>query len=1008
MRLFKNRRKTIGWILTLLGLILGLGTWRLLVHNLQPSSIEKNVQKTVIKLDKELQTLIDNGVILNEIEKEKTGVFVYTGDSLTYWNNNEIHPKLLKRRILVGRDTICNCPSGDYYIKSIIKDNKSYYLFKMINSHYKIENQYFVNSYKLFPFFIESSIRFHQNEGDFNIYNNNGKLLTRGSLSGTAKLKKPFNYIWHLPFSILSIIGLYLALVGQKKRESENKTKKEILKIGIILILVLSITGTFVHYKRENLSENEQMKVQAEKLLEKREFSFEKSFAVFAEQIKTDTNIRNMLFDESNVLADVILGYSKELLFDKKMKEYTTTLTICKPNEEITIEPEGYISVCEEYFKDKLINNAYNQVNKNLYFIDYYTLDPNYLGIIDIYSTDSLKSKTLYFEYYKPIAPEGFGFPQLIQEKDNENTNNYSVANYKNQLLVYKYGKFIYPNYLEGIKVKDRETTIDKGYKHYSIQDEKGNSIIISKRQKGWSEITAPFSMIFLSLLIPLLIIYWILKPQKSKEGKNRNLQQKLQNLVLSTLALTFAAIGPISIIYIQSIYNQKTQATQFETTRTLAIEMTINHNIKALLQYPSKENWNNILQQYASSFFTDLNLYNLEGTLLATTRQEIYDLNLQAPIMNSEAYENIHKQKELYYTHKEHLGKGTFESAYIPLNDENGNALAYLNTPYFSSTEDLHKEITNFILTYINIILLLLAIALLFVFNITKKLTQPLMLIQEKIKETKIDKKNEPIKWNSDDEIGRLIKEYNKLIVELEKSTNELKRTTTEIAWRGVAREVAHEIKNSLTPMKLSVQLLQRSIEKKDNNIEEKMQRTTNTIIEQIDALSNIADSFSRYAKLPENHPEPIELVQIIKNIINLYDNTENIEFGFHYNSESNYIFIGDKTNLNSALNNLIKNATQAIGSKQDGKIIIILESQENTYEIYVKDNGKGIKEEDKEKIFVPNFTTKTGGSGIGLSLTYNIIQSMQGNITFESEEGIGTQFKIELPKKANKETKQ
>ena len=198
---------------------------------------------------------------------------------------------------------------------------------------------------------------------------------------------------------------------------------------------------------------------------------------------------------------------------------------------------------------------------------------------------------------------------------------------------------------------------------------------------------------------------------------------------------------------------------------------------------------------------------------------------------------------------------------------------------------------------------------------------------------------------------------------------------------------------------MRLSVQLLQRNI---DNGkaTPEQIQRTTNTLIEQIDALSDIASSFSSYAKLPENHPAPLDLAELIQNVVNLYDNAENIEFTYDYDKTKDHTYNGDKTNLNSVVGNLIKNATQAIGNKPDGKIEVGLKNTETSFIINVKDNGKGIKDEDKERIFLPNFTTKSGGSGVGLSLSYSIVQAAGGSITFESTEGEGAEFVIELPK--------
>ena len=473
-----------------------------------------------------------------------------------------------------------------------------------------------------------------------------------------------------------------------------------------------------------------------------------------------------------------------------------------------------------------------------------------------------------------------------------------------------------------------------------------------------------------------------------------------MQAVVLLTLGISFIAIGPVSVLYMRTLYNQNITDAQFETTRTLSLEMRNNLDCATLMQTASKHTWTDILQHYANTFFTDLNLYRLNGQLLATTRPEIYEYNLQAPVMNAEAYHSLDSNKDLFFTHEEHLGKGKYESAYIPLTDANGNTLAYLNTPYFASSTDLHNEIRNYILTYLNIIIILFGGALFFILLITRHLTRPLALIQNKLGDLKIDQKNEPIEWNNNDEIGALVKQYNQLIVELEKSAAELKRTTAESAWRGVARQVAHEIKNSLTPMRLSVQLLQRNI---DNGkaTPEQIQRTTNTLIEQIDALSDIASSFSRYAKLPENHPAPLDLAELVQNVVNLYDNVENIEFYYDFDKAKDHTYNGDKTNLNSVVGNLIKNATQAIGSKPGGRIDVGLKNTETAFIISVKDNGKGIKDEDKDRIFLPNFTTKTGGSGVGLSLSYNIVHAAGGTIAFESQEGEGTEFVIVLPKK-------
>ena len=966
---------------------------------LNENLVQKNIQKSVLKMDKEMQLLIEKGLNHQEFEKTQTGLTVFMNDTLVFWNRNEINPKLMKRKTKVGIDTICSLASGNYYVKSYERGSMTYYVYKQVNTSYQIENHYFINRFQMLPRFIEANISFSNSESETELKNKEGKVLAYYQFTDKPKLKEQYKYVWQLPFAILLIIGACMACGRRRETITPKKSKSRAIEIGIAIILLVSILGTYIYYRFTEKLENAQMQKQAQNLLEKRDEAFESSYETFAEQIKSDTNIREMLFAESNVLADVILGYSKDLLYDETMQTYITTLTLCAPEEEITIQPEGYVSNCDDYFLEKLANNKQKRVREGLYFMDYYTLDPNYLGKIKIVSKDSLQQKNLYFEFYKPIAPEGFGFPQLLQESNSQKPYDYSVANYRDNLLVYKYGRYVYPNFLNSLKLKDQEFTLSRHFKHYAIIDNDYNAIVISKPTKAFSEITAPFALIFLGLTIPFLLIIWLIRPKEHTKWRDRSLRRRLQTVIFSTLGISFLIVGPVSVFYMQTLYNQKTTTSQFETTRTISIEMRNDLDFNNLMRTASKDDWTEILRHYATTFFTDLNLYQLNGQLLATTRPEIFELNLQAPLMNAEAYQQMQHNKALFFTHEEHLGKGKYESSYIPIADENGNTLAYLNTPYFSSATDLQKEIKDFVLTYINIILVLLGIALIFILRLSKRLTEPLSLIQNKLGDIKIDQKNEPIEWTRDDEIGALVKQYNKLIVELARSAAELKRTTTESAWRGVARQVAHEIKNSLTPMRLSVQLLQRNI---DNGkaTPEQIQRTTNTLIEQIDALSDIASSFSRYAKLPENHPQPLNLAELVGNVVNLYDNAENIEFHYAFDKTKDHTYKGDKTNLNSAVGNLVKNAVQAIGSKPNGKIEVTLQSTEKAFIISVKDNGKGIKEEDKDRIFLPNFTTKSGGSGVGLSLTYNIVQAAGGTISFESQENVGTEFLIELPK--------
>lgn len=997
---FRAIGQGILWISLLLLLLAG---W-LAYDSTRSSSLIHHLQHGLSHSEVEMQSILDQGVDLETGIDPSFGLLVFSNDSLIYWNTNELNPKLLRRRVRIGHDTICSINSGDYYIKSLSQGPTSYYLFRLINSTYHIENQYFTNRCLLLPQWIEASVGFGPNLDGAALYNKDGKVLSNCQIF-SSKVRGTVVVLVVSFLLLMVVVGV--VLVHRSPTRPKKELRSGFFEIGMIAIMLLSMIGTYVFYRVSSDREKDRIKNMAAMLAEKRDLRFEKSFAGFAELVKTDSDFNEMVFSESNVLADVLLDYSKELLFDETMNGFLVTLTLCSPEEEITIQPDGYSAECNGYFMDQLSGNPHLKVCEGLYYLDYYTLDPNYMGVIPMCSADSLRQKTLYFEFYKPLAPEGFGFPQLLQEDHSQKPYDYSVANYRDSLLVYKYGQYTYPNFLENMKVTDQGFSYGKRYQHYAIRHGENDLMVISTPRKGWTEITAPFALFYLGLMIPYLLVIWFIRPRRLQKWRDRSFRHKLQTVILMTLVISFFAIGPLSVVFMRSLYNQKTMETQFETTRTLSLEMRNDLDFASLSQTTQHDYWSEQLQQFANTFFTDLNLYQLNGQLLATTRPEIYELNLLAPLMDAEAYQNIHRNKALYYTHEEHLGKGTFESVYVPLTDATGHLIAYLNTPYFASSADLQKEIQNFVLTYVNIILVLLSIALLFVLGITRRLTQPLSLIQNKLGGLRIDQKNEPIEWKGNDEIGALVKQYNQLIVELEKSANELRRTTTESAWRGVARQVAHEIHNSLTPMRLSVQMLQRSAEQQDGMADGRIQRTTTTLLEQIDALSDIASSFSQYAKLPVNNPQPLDLAELVSNLVNLYDNADNIEFHLEVEPGVDYTFNGDKTNLNSAIGNIIKNATQAIGLTPNGRIGVSLRATETSFAISVKDNGKGIKEEDKKMIFVPNFTTKTGGSGVGLSLAYNIILSAGGSISFESQEGVGTEFIIDLPRETQTSSK-
>jgi len=270
--------------------------------------------------------------------------------------------------------------------------------------------------------------------------------------------------------------------------------------------------------------------------------------------------------------------------------------------------------------------------------------------------------------------------------------------------------------------------------------------------------------------------------------------------------------------------------------------------------------------------------------------------------------------------------------------------------------------------------------------------------MIKEKLQKLTLGKSNEKIDWAGEDEIGHLVEEYNHMVDQMAIKADLLAKSERESAWREMAKQVAHEIKNPLTPMKLSVQYLLRSWNEKDPDWEDRLNRFSATLIQQIDTLSDIATAFSDFAKMPKSSNEKIELNETITHAIALYADYENLQINFK-NTDNRYYIYADQQQLLRVFNNLIKNAIQAFELNQNGFIDIDVIEKEYQFEIHFRDNGSGIPEDKKALIFVPNFTTKTKGTGLGLAMVKNIIISMNGSIDFVSEVGKGTKFTIVLP---------
>ena len=390
------------------------------------------------------------------------------------------------------------------------------------------------------------------------------------------------------------------------------------------------------------------------------------------------------------------------------------------------------------------------------------------------------------------------------------------------------------------------------------------------------------------------------------------------------------------------------------------------------------------------------INLYDLDGQLLKSSKRTIQrdttEMCLNANILNELSNTIAHR-----YVIKNKENGQTFQSSYSYITDEKFKNLAILNLPYLENDDFLNKELQEFLLRLAYAYLVLILVAIIFAYFISKFITKSLKTISDKMNETRLEKRNKKIQIeSSSEEIETLVNSYNSMIDELEASAVVLATNEREQAWREMAKQVAHEIKNPLTPMRLTVQSFQRKFNPEDENIYEKVNEYSNTLIQQIDIMSSIASAFSNFAKMPAQKSELLNVVHIVKLALDIF-NEDYIEF---YPETEEIIAKFDRTQLIRVVTNLVKNGTQAISEDaKNPKITVHVFSDNENVNITIEDNGSGIPEETKAKIFEPKFTTKSSGMGLGLAMVKNIVETYNGSITFTSQLGKGTIFTVTFP---------
>jgi signal transduction histidine kinase len=774
------------------------------------------------------------------------------------------------------------------------------------------------------------------------------------------------------------------------------------------------IFGVYSLYLISVLSEEksiENLKIQAVSFSTENDPEAEHLLLDMWPEITNDSVLADMMEVEyfNNVDFNRISNYLQQRYFTGYWRNFNLNIVPCRNDESIQIGPGDDVNEnCFGFFDERIRRFGHVLTGTDFYFIDNQAGRSFYMGRL-FFKTTSGTVTGLFIDLYSDVNMFQPGYSELLLDKKYHGyagLKDYSFAKYINGDIVLRTGEFPYSNTdAEYIDEKEEyRIFVDDDYKHVLYKS--GNStVLISKPLLNFGDIIVSFAYLFAFILLFLNLMIFVIRRPDLRFILNFNFRQKLQLSFIGVLFFSFILIGIVVSFYSVNQYKTKHSENLKEKLSSVYLELESvlsgEQHLGTGWRSPDYLSLNDLLIRLSNVFMTDINLYDLNGYLIATSRPEIFFRDLTSRRINNMAFTNLNNLTKTEYFQTEKIGSLQYISAYVPFYNDENKVIAYLNLPYFRMQSVLAREISTLIVAVINFTLLLIVITMSLAVFISGRLTAPLTMLSDGLASVGVGKKSEHLSYKGHDEIGELVKQYNRMVDEIEESTEKLANSERESAWREMAKQIAHEIKNPLTPMKLNVQQLFKSWNDKVSDFDKRLERFTKNQIEYIDNLSSIASAFSSFAKMPVTNPMEVDLLEQIKMTLELFKDTDNITFRVRWPRESKIIIYADKEHINGVFSNLIKNGIQSVPQGRKGLIDVNMEVRSDKVTVLISDNGTGIPEELQKKMFTPNFTTKSSGMGLGLSIVKRYVENANGKIWFESIADQGTVFYVEIPLK-------
>ena len=774
---------------------------------------------------------------------------------------------------------------------------------------------------------------------------------------------------------------------------------KTLTAFAFVLALYFSITSEIYGFQKEQ----RRVQVWANMLAVERDLGLEIQLRSVENSIAADQLISALACLDNS--GGMILSRIKEYYLPRIKQEYSMSISVIRDTDK----------EAERKFNDIL--NRGTGISSGSHFL--FVTDANgrskYAGVFMYYTAGKGVSRLL-LEIEPNTNREDRGYYSLLGRFSNSQGVNipalYSYAKYKDNKLTLFTGNYPYPTVFDNMGSEEndgREWSVarQKEYTHFLNRVSDNEVIIISRPQRNFHVYFTSFSYLFL-ILTGILLIFS--RSRKKEMFRSNYFRTRINTILFTSSLLILVSMAVVSILFVykrNEVNMHNLMSSKISTVQALTESRVRNARTWRDLTTPE---FGIAMENISNTTKSDITFYTPEGKVFRSTTPEVFEKMILGSRIDQNAYYNICRLNQRYYIHREELSGYHYWALYAPIFNDSQQLIAIVCVPYTDKNYDFRREAFFHASLIINLFLLLLIASLLFSTREVNSMFAPLVEMGRKMSGADINHL-EYIIYKRQDEISSLVDAYNRMVHDLSESTRKLALAERDKAWSQMARQVAHEIKNPLTPIKLEIQRLIRLKQNGNPSWEEKFDRVSDVVLEHIDILTETANEFSTFAKLYSEEPVLMDLDKTLKDQLLIFDNRPNIRIEYIGMPEA-YVK-APKPQLIRVFVNLITNAVQAVeimqkeavdrGEEQPlGRVVICLRksTRDGYYDAVFDDNGPGVSDENLNKLFTPNFTTKSGGTGLGLAICRNIIEKCEGEIRYQKSFALGgASFIVTLP---------